>query len=385
MKGKLIVTGHPYAFPHYLKVFSYAPSENFIFALPRVWKSKTTLQLEKRSGMTLYRLHALSYGKQSFFGGLWKGWLPALELLLPYLKFKQGARVLYSCSEPNLLTTLSNGLAAKLWGLRYVIFTWQNVAPKQRLSGWKLRWSNALVKLNLRLADGVICGNQAAEKLVKLFRPELKTIVCPLSGVDVEKFIPGHSSVWREKLGLADEPLILFYGALDKRKGLNVLLSAFKNLSNSSKLVIVGKGPERANLEKQVVDLELAQRVSFIDWLPNDQLPALLNAADIFVYPSVPAGGWEEQFGYAMAEASASGLPVVATQTGSIAEVVLPEKTGILVEPNNANALRSALERLLGDPVLRHAMGRAGRDFISSNFSHKKVAEKLYIFLNNFI
>src|SRR3989344_1652124 len=315
MKGKLIVTGHPYAFPHYLKVFSYAPSENFIFALPRVWKSKTTLQLEKRSGMTLYRLHALSYGKQSFFGGLWKGWLPALELLLPYLKFKQGARVLYSCSEPNLLTTLSNGLAAKLWGLRYVIFTWQNVAPKQRLSGWKLRWSNAL----------------------------------------------------------------------DKRKALNVLLSAFKNLSNSSKLVIVGKGPERANLEKQVVDLELAQRVSFIDWLPNDQLPALLNAADIFVYPSVPAGGWEEQFGYAMAEASASGLPVVATQTGSIAEVVLPEKTGILVEPNNANALRSALERLLGDPALRHAMGRAGRDFISSNFSHKKVSEKLYIFLNNFI
>ncbi|KKS14408.1 MAG: hypothetical protein A3I32_02545 [Candidatus Yanofskybacteria bacterium RIFCSPLOWO2_02_FULL_45_10] len=385
MKDKgVIVTGHPYAYPYYFKVFTFVDKAKFIFVLPKIWRARLVIKLEKIAGFKIYGLNALSYGRQSFFGGQFKGWLPGILWLLPYLRLRYQPRVLYSCSEPNLLTTLFNGLVAKCFGLRYAIFTWQNIPAENRLHGIKLRLSLFLVRLNLWLADGVICGNKKAELIVKQLNKTIKTAIFPLSGVDVERFKPGLVSDWKQRLNLFDHKTILFYGALDKRKGLNILLDAFKIVQDqSSKLVVVGRGPEAEKLKQQTSLLGLGGRVIFIDWMDNAKLPELLNTADIFVYPSVPVGGWEEQFGYAMAEASACALPVISTQTGSIAEVVLNEKTGILVEPNNSTALALALDKLLADRALREGWGHCGRDYVVENYSHKKIAEQLTNFLFN--
>ncbi len=387
----IIVTGFPYAFPYYFKVFEYLQKkEDFIFILPKLWLAKAgkvRIKLEPKPEFSTYGLKAVFYGGHGL-GGLFKGWLPGLLFLLPYLRIKYGNGVLYSCSEPNLLTTLYNGIIAKLCGFKHVLFTWQNIAPEARMSGLKLKLSNALVRLNFRLASGIICGNEKAQKIVSSFRfPVSRTIVCPISGVDTEKFRPGIMSNWRQKLELANgEKLILFYGALDKRKGLDVLVSAVNILSHklsaiNYKLVIVGTGPKSESLKSQVQSLKLQDRVIFLDWMPNDQLPALLNAADVFVYPSVPAGGWEEQFGYAMAEASACDIPVVATRTGSINEVVADSKSGLLVEPNNPEQLEGALAKLLSDDDLRKQMGGFGREYVVKNFGHKVVASKIESFL----
>ena len=78
-----------------------------------------------------------------------------------------------------------------------------------------------------------------------------------------------------------------------------------------------------------------------------------------------------------MAEASACGIPVVATNTGSINEVVLDSKTGFLVNPKSPEELSGAFLKLAGNPSLRAEMGKAGREYIEKNFSHEVVAEKL--------
>jgi len=386
----IIVTGHSYAFPHYFRVFEYASNKDeFAFVLPKVWKSKTEIRLEKKEGFNVYGLNAWSYGRKSFLGGAFKGWLPGMIFLLPYLKIKFRSKVLYSCSEPNLLTTLYNGLIAKILGLKLFLFTWQNISPEKRTGGWKLKLSNAIVSLNLKLADGVICGNKKAEEIVKKFRKNIKTIVCPLSGIDTQKFRLGIPSDWKQKLGLMpNQKLILFYGALDPRKGLNILIEAFKMLITNyqlpiAKLVIVGTGSEKENLKLQTTNYKLQTKIVFLNWMKNDELPALLNSADIFVYPSVPFGGWEEQFGYAMAEAGACGIPVIATKTGSIDEVVIDGKSGILIEPNNPKQLAAAINLFLNNKTLAQEMGNYGRRHVEKNFDHSIVLGKLVSFLTH--
>ena len=148
----IIITGFPYTFPHYFKVFEHLENkEDFVFVLPKLWLAKAgkiRLKLEPKSGFTIYGLRAVSYGGHSI-AGQFKGWLPGMIFLLPRLKIKFGSRVLYSCSEPNLLTTLYNGLIAKILGFKLILFTWQNVLPEDRMAGWKLKLSNALVTVSI--------------------------------------------------------------------------------------------------------------------------------------------------------------------------------------------------------------------------------------------
>ena len=185
-----------------------------------------------------------------------------------------------------------------------------------------------------------------------------------------------------------EQKTILFYGALEKRKGLDILLEALKLLITNyqlpvTKLLIVGTGPEKENLKLQVTNYKLQNNIIFLDWMANEELPALLNLSDVFVFPSRPIGGWEEQFGYAMAEASACGIPVVATNIGSIDEVIVNDKSGLLVSPNNAPALAEAISKILSDNELKSKMGLCGREHIERNFSHKVVASKLLDFLKS--
>lgn len=394
MNPPIVITGYPYAYPYYFKVFEYVENkDDLIFILPKHWeakKGKVKINLPKHADFKIYGLSAWSYGGKSLFAGLFKGWLPTICFSLLRVRLKYGPGVLYSCLEPNLLTTLYNGLGAKMFGFKHVLFTWQNVSPKARMSGLKLKFSNMLVKLNLAFSNGVICGNTKAEQIIKEFNPEIKTIVCPLSGVDTDKFKPGIVGNWREKLNIKnEEKMVLFYGALEKRKGLDVLIDAFKILNtkymmHDTKFVIVGTGPEKEDLELRIKNYELGDKAIFLNWMKNDELPALLNSADVFVYPSVPLGGWEEQFGYAMAEASACDVPVVASRTGSIDEVVIDGKSGILVEPKNPERLAEAVNKIVSNQELAKQMGEYGRKYIIENFSHQVVAQKIGSFLKSF-
>lgn len=393
----IVITGYPYAFPYYGRVFDFfSQPEDVILILPRRWeakdgKVKTTLQ--ERAGFLTIGLSALSFGGKSVLRGLYKGWMPLIAYHLLVARFRYHSRVLYSCSEPNLLTTLYNGVWAKLCGYRHILFTWQNVEPEQRIAGIKLWLSNLLVRCNYWFSDGVICGNTKAQDIAVQFTSRYdrtKTIVCPLSGVDTEQFKPGIPQTWKDTLGVRGR-MILFYGALDGRKGVATLIRGFRHYVRESSrhqddvLVIVGSGPDKDHLVQLAYDEGVASSIVFRDWMDNRDLPGLLNAADVFVYPSVPFGGWEEQFGYAIIEASSAAVPVIATRTGSIHEVVRDGETGLLVPPHDETSLALALEKILDDDTVRMQMGQSGRTMVEKKFSHRVVADTTMQFLRTYL
>lgn len=160
-------------------------------------------------------------------------------------------------------------------------------------------------------------------------------------------------------------------------------MTKLQEIKNNIRLNIIGTGPEEDSLKKQQLANHLDENIIWKEWSSNDQLPSQLNKADIFVFPSRPIGGWEEQFGYAMAEASACGVPVVATNIGSIGEVVIDGKSGFLVEPNNPQQLAEAINKILSDQELAKRMGEFGREYVVKNFGHKIIAGKILNFLNS--
>jgi glycosyltransferase involved in cell wall biosynthesis len=392
MKKTIIITGFPYAYPYYFRVFDYLSDKSrFIFILPKLWlakEGKVKIEIGPRRDVFLWTGKVLSFGGKTLLRGIFKGFMPILPLYIIRARFGYMTRTMYSCSEPNLLTTLYNGLFVKIFGMKHVLFTWQNVEPEKRLKGIKLRLSNYLVKLNLFLSDGIICGNQKAAQIIRKFiihNSKFKILVCPLSGIDIEKFKPEYKGAWKSKLGIKDK-IVLFYGALEKRKGLDTLLCAFNiyvSKYQDAKLIIIGTGPEKEKLHFLSDELDIKDKIIFYDWMKNDELPQVLNSADVFVYPSIRSGGWEEQFGYAMAEASACAVPVISTISGSIDEVIVNNSTGILVEPGKEKDLASALEKILSDEQLARQMGVNGREYIVSHFSNKIIAQKIEEFISS--
>ncbi|HEX5603480.1 MAG TPA: glycosyltransferase family 4 protein, partial [Pyrinomonadaceae bacterium] len=128
------------------------------------------------------------------------------------------------------------------------------------------------------------------------------------------------------------------------------------------RLLVAGDGEMLTELQELSRRLNIADRILWLGLVPNPA--SLLQASDLFLLTTVG-----EAFGLVLAEAMACGVPVVATRSGGIVEVIDDGKTGLLVPPLDPAALADALERLAGDPARRHAMGVAGRERVLMNFT----------------
>ncbi len=185
-------------------------------------------------------------------------------------------------------------------------------------------------------------------------------------GVDTARFTCGvHAERPKVFDSLSAGPVGFFVGRLVSYKGLDVMLRAM--VGTSLCMVVAGDGPMRAPLEEQVASLGLSRQVALVGSISDAELSRYHQAADYFVLPSnTPA----EMFGIVMAEAMACGKPVVSTSlpTG-VREVNEDGVTGIQVPPNDAEALRAAMERIAGDEGLRKTFGAAARIRVKERFS----------------
>lgn len=160
---------------------------------------------------------------------------------------------------------------------------------------------------------------------------------------------------------------------LDRIKGIDVLLHAAAGL-NGTRIVVSGEGPEADQLRAQASELGLGQRFRIEPW--SDARRDLFDEIDIFVLPSRAEG-----FPLSIVEAMLAGRPVVATDVGSVKEAVVDGRTGLVVPPDDADALRSALARLSADADERRRMGAAGRVRALAHFTAEQMArefERLY-------
>ena len=156
------------------------------------------------------------------------------------------------------------------------------------------------------------------------------------------------------------EPIVLCVGRLAYEKGFDLALSAFGLLHaryRDARLIIVGDGPARSELETQATTLNIRSQVDFTGWVNPHQVTELMNTATVVVVPS----RWEEAFGLVALEASLMGRPVVHKTSGGLPEIVRDQETGLTVERENDKELAAATAFLFEHPQTAIRMGEAGR------------------------
>ncbi|GAA0247411.1 glycosyltransferase [Marinomonas primoryensis] len=237
------------------------------------------------------------------------------------------------------------------------------------------RW---LVKFNLTRSKGVASTSHAMLDAIKTLCPDLKqTYVTPF-GVDIDIFLPSKKNI--------DSFPIITIGTvklLHNKYGIDTLIRAFSDFRAlapelESKLVIVGSGPDKKNLEELAMNLNIASFVEFKGYVDNALVPCMLNKFDIFVALSRLDS---ESFGVAAVEANACGLPVIVSDVSGFKEVVLNGKTGLIVKRDDQIAASKAMLLLALDSNLRQLMGEAGRRHVVDQYSwESSINQMLFVY-----
>ncbi len=202
-------------------------------------------------------------------------------------------------------------------------------------------------------------------------------------GVDVETFHPEIDGLpIRERYGLTDRPVIVCVSRLVPRKGQDTLISALPIVQRAvpeAALLLVGSGPYRDELEQLAGALGVRADVAFTGGVPHGGLPEHYAAGDVFAMPcrTRRAGMDVEGLGIVYLEASATGLPVLAGDSGGAPDAVRDGETGYVVDGRNPNEVAERLVELLADPPLRARQGAAGRAWVERAWRWDDLAARL--------
>ena len=231
-------------------------------------------------------------------------------------------------------------------------------------------------RLTFQWSHAVVCCSEAVRRSVStcLGAPAARQTIIPF-GVDAGQFAATHVATRRELGVQGSGPIIgTVCRLVEPKKGLQVLLRAMASLKEGGnhphcQLLIVGEGPAHESLETLSRQLGLSDCTIFAG--SRRDIPRILPVMDLFVLPSLYEG-----FGIAILEAMAAEKPVVATTVGGIPEFVVPDETGLLVEPGNAAALADAIGSLLRNPERARQMGMRGRARVLAGFQMSTVIRR---------
>lgn len=200
-------------------------------------------------------------------------------------------------------------------------------------------------------------------------------------GVDPERFRPGNGGAGlRAELDLAPEtPVVACTARLVKRKGQDMLLRSWPRVLQDvpdARLLLVGDGPRRSALERLATRLDVAESVVFTGGVPWEEIPAYVDAADVFAGPSRTRlfGLEPEGLGIVYLEASACERPIVVGRSGGAPDTVLDGETGYLVDPRDPADIAARLVELLRDRRLRARMGQRGRQRVIEQWTWDSIA-----------
>ena len=267
--------------------------------------------------------------------------------------------------QPSLVHThlvhadLYGAIAARLAGVPMVISSRHNDDPFRRsgLVSRLVRLANRQLDHFLVISDHLRAFTVNVEGVP---RDQVTTVRYGMQSSDMD-VVPDIRRIFHLGSGL----VVACVARLMPQKGHRVLLAAFRSVVRiypDAQLLLLGDGPLRTELEQLTRNLRLEKNVCFAGW--RTDASELLYGADIFVLPSL----WEG-FGLVLLEAMAAALPIVAAHVGPIPEIVLHDKTGLLVQADTEDALARAILRLLASPEERSRFGREGRYRLGTEFS----------------
>ncbi len=241
-----------------------------------------------------------------------------------------------------------------------------HVMPESGFKFWrnKLRQRLELMLLNRYASQVVVVSTAARDAWLadSTLRPSKLRVVH--NGIPVPSQCPDLRELMRKSLNIqAEDTVICCISVMRPGKGIDFLLHAFKSLRISKlKLLLIGDGPERPALEALAMECGIAEHIIWTGFR-HDTLD-LLVASDLFVLPSL-----FDAFPTVLIEAMLLGLPVIASDTGGIPEIVQHEQTGLLTEPGTSRAIKNAIIQLLGDPGLAQTLAARGQSWARNHLS----------------
>jgi phosphatidyl-myo-inositol dimannoside synthase len=255
---------------------------------------------------------------------------------------------------------------------------------KIRRSRFK-RWTAGALVANaaVLVANSRWTGDLARGVYELLGRPDLaaRVQVVPL-GTEPRHFRPGLDAAAvraRYDLPASGGPWLLTVARLEWHKGIDTTIRALPAVRAAvpgTRYAVAGVGPRRPQLEALARDAGVADAVRFLGAVPDADLPALYNAADLYVGASRRHDLLVEGFGISLVEASASGLAVVGGRSGGVPDAVRDGETGLLVDPDAPEPVAEGIVALLRDGERRRAMGAAGRRAVETYYNWDRVAEE---------
>jgi len=256
----------------------------------------------------------------------------------------------------------------------------QQADVKGALGQWAEFKGRSLVEMwSLARADAVIAlSDYSIQQLTRMYNVQRQAITLVPGGVDVRRFTPPAAprEDLRRRLGLpVDGPLLLTVRRLAARMGLDNLIAALPHVVRAlpapPRLVIVGQGQFRAQLEAQVVTLGLGDRVHFAGFVPDDELPLYYQAADLFVLPTRSLEG----FGLITLEAFASGLSVIGTPVGATPELLAQVDRRLVLDGTEPWAIATGITRYFSQ-VQGAVTPRVLRDRAASRYTWEVAVDK---------
>ena len=244
---------------------------------------------------------------------------------------------------------------------------------KEEQLGRSYRLSSWIERVALEAADRVVAvSSQSKGEILAYFDipPERVTVIH--NGIDPRVWKHSPARATRQAYGIEGD-YILFVGRASRQKGMVHLLEAMKYVDPGVRLVCCAAAADTPEIEQEIAaKVKETPRCLWIDrFLREEQYIELYSHCAAFACPSV-----YEPFGIINLEAMACERPVVASAVGGIPEVVVPEKTGLLVPPADPRALADALNRVLRDRATAHTMGLVGRRRVEEHFSWTAIAAK---------
>jgi len=268
----------------------------------------------------------------------------------PYLVYVNGSDLLQECEK----ITAS---AVKRWFVRRLLGRCAGIVAN---SAWTAETAWALCET---------LGIDAADRIATI---DL--------GTDPDQFRPDNDrGALRASLGWQGLCVALTVARLVPHKGQDVALRAMAAVVREHptlRYLVIGDGPNEAALRRLASDLGVADRVAFAGPMSDQDVAEAYATSDVYIGLSRQDGKAIEGFGISFVEASASGLPIIAGDSGGVRSAVRDGETGVVVKPNDADAVASALRQLLANPDRRKALGRAGRRAVETHYNWDRVARE---------
>jgi rhamnosyl/mannosyltransferase len=225
-----------------------------------------------------------------------------------------------------------------------------------------------------RRADCVIVSSPALAADSRLVAQAKRVVVIPF-GIPLERYRQADAArvalVAKIRSSMPG-PRVLFVGRFVYYKGVSVLINAMAGCPGT--LMLVGEGPLEHDLRRRVAERGLQDRVRFVGRVSDEDLPAYYQASDLFVLPSIAK---TEAFGVVQVEAMAAGVPVISTNLATgVPWVNQDGVSGLIVPPDDSDALAHAMAALLGDPDRRAALGRGASERADRLFSRQQMVDR---------